>query len=103
MGTQRCHTKGTVNVVITDVGQVNFMLHVRTVKRLEFILGCIQAKRGNYSNAGGVFASGEISVQVSYVQTALDENTNATVLMQARSPLLILESWRKCLSALQHF
>lgn len=79
------------------------MLQVRIVKTLEFILGCIQAKKGNYSNAGGVFASGEISVQVSYVQTALEENTNATVAMQACSPLLMLESGRKCLSALQHF
>lgn len=61
-GSQRCHTEGSGNAVITNAGQVNFMLQIRVVKRLEFFLGCMQAKKGNYSSVGGVFASAEICV-----------------------------------------
>lgn len=48
---QRYNTKGSGNAVITNSGRVNFMLQVRVVERLEFILGFIQAKKVNYSSA----------------------------------------------------
>lgn len=106
-GSQRCHKKRIWKCSDHNgrTSQFYGISKGSKFKRLEFILGCIQGKKGNYSSADGVLASGEISVSSpGFICTnTLEENTNTTVLMQAHSSLSMLESERQCLSALEPF